>query len=311
MKHYGSRLCRGCGRLFTLTGPGDGPYCASCKEPAEPAGTRITAPEPAALTAAVKPETVASAPPPKPPRVRAPRPKNTATGRNSGAAAGQRTLPMLRALAGAPAGLTTPQLAELANSGSSWVNALGTVRQLMLKQEKRGRVKQAGSVPGDRTREVVLWKITEEGLRYVRGADGSDVHHEPTVDPKPEPDLDEPLYKLFPFPRTRTTAGAYGVLGHGGYWKLADLLYVTSWDLLAIPGLGERRLQAIREALATRGFVLVDELDPEELDEPSKPAPPVSQPRTDATADAPSTQAGKAPPEGRSKLGFMPRLPGG
>jgi hypothetical protein len=88
--------------------------------------------------------------------------------KNSGPVTGPRTLPMLRALAGAPAGLTTPQLAEFASSASSWVNALGTTRQLMLKQERLGRVRQAGTVDGDRTRGSALWRITEEGVRYAR-----------------------------------------------------------------------------------------------------------------------------------------------
>jgi hypothetical protein len=78
---------------------------------------------------------------------------------------------MLHALAAAPKGLTTPELAELGAAGaSSWVNALGTTRQLMLKQQRQGRVEQAGTVEGDRTRSSVLWRITEEGRRYVREA---------------------------------------------------------------------------------------------------------------------------------------------
>ena len=74
---------------------------------------------------------------------------------------------MLRALAGHPVGLTTPQLAELASSATSWINALGSTRQLMLKQQRQGRIVRAGTVAGDRTRGSVLWRITEEGKRYV------------------------------------------------------------------------------------------------------------------------------------------------
>jgi len=77
---------------------------------------------------------------------------------------------MLRALANAPGGLTTPQLTEIAGITSSWVNALGTTRQLMLKQQKQGRVKQAGFTDGDRTRPVALWRITDKGRQYIRGA---------------------------------------------------------------------------------------------------------------------------------------------
>ena len=75
---------------------------------------------------------------------------------------------MLRALADAPRGLTTPQLAEHASSATSWVNALGSTRVLMIKQERLGRVRQAGTVEGDRTRPSVLWRITAEGERYVK-----------------------------------------------------------------------------------------------------------------------------------------------
>ena len=76
---------------------------------------------------------------------------------------------MLRALAAAPEGLTTPELAELgAGAASSWVNALSTTRVLMLKQQKQGRVRQAGTVPGVRTRGSILWQITEEGRHYVQ-----------------------------------------------------------------------------------------------------------------------------------------------
>lgn len=77
---------------------------------------------------------------------------------------------MLRALAEAPAGLTTPQLTEITGYASSWINALGTTRQLMLKQERQGRVGQAGTVAGNRTRASILWRITEEGRRYVEEA---------------------------------------------------------------------------------------------------------------------------------------------
>jgi len=77
---------------------------------------------------------------------------------------------MLRALAAAPGGLTTPQLAQFASSETSWVNALGSTRVLMLKQQRQGRVVQAGTVAGDRTRESALWRITEDGQRYVREA---------------------------------------------------------------------------------------------------------------------------------------------
>ena len=80
---------------------------------------------------------------------------------------GPRTLPMLRALADAPRGLTTPQLAEHASSATSWVNALGSTRVLMIKQERLGRVRQSGTVAGNRTRDSVLWRITAEGERYV------------------------------------------------------------------------------------------------------------------------------------------------
>ena len=81
---------------------------------------------------------------------------------------------MLRALAEHPAGMTTPQLAELASSAMSWINALGSVRVLMLKQQRQGRVAQAGTMPGDRTRTVLLWRLTEAGRQYVREQDGAD-----------------------------------------------------------------------------------------------------------------------------------------
>jgi hypothetical protein len=153
VKFYGSRFCQRCGKLFQLSAP-DGLLCPSCEQ--SPAAT---APAPAPV--AVQPR--------RGTRKREPRPKRTAAGRNSGPVAGQRTLPMLRALAEHPAGLTTPQLAELASSATSWVNALGSARQLMLKQQRQGRVVQAGTAAGDRTRESALWRITDEGRRHVAG----------------------------------------------------------------------------------------------------------------------------------------------
>jgi hypothetical protein len=91
---------------------------------------------------------------------------------------------MLRALAAAPGGLTTPQLAEHASSASSWVNALGSTRQLMLKQERLGRVMQAGTAGGNRTRPSVVWRITEAGGHYVKDAGAS----EPPSCPAPAAD---------------------------------------------------------------------------------------------------------------------------
>jgi hypothetical protein len=149
VKFYGSRFCQRCGKLFQLSAP-DGLLCPSCEQ--SPAATAPVA-----------------VPPCRDTRKREPRPKRTAAGRNSGPVVGQRTLPMLRALAEHPAGLTTPQLAELASSATSWVNALGSARQLMLKQQRQGRVVQAGTAAGDRTRESALWRITAEGRRYVAG----------------------------------------------------------------------------------------------------------------------------------------------
>lgn len=160
MKFYGSRFCQRCGRLFQLSEP-DSQICPSCEQ--SPPSARAAEAAPAAV--AVKPR--------RDTRKRKPRPKRTAAGRNSGPVAGQRTLPMLRALAGHPAGLTTPQLAELASSATSWINALGSTRQLMLKQQRRGRVVQAGTVAGDRTRDSVLWRITDEGKRHLAEHMGS------------------------------------------------------------------------------------------------------------------------------------------
>jgi hypothetical protein len=178
VKDYGSRFCGQCGRLFDVATPGER-ICASCAQPAELAEPMVaTAPAVAMLPVArpaavptlkiVKPHER-----PKDTRKRGPRPKSTAAGRNAGPAAGQRTLPMLRALMTAPRGLTTPQLAEYASSATSWINALGSTRQLMLKQEKRGRVRQAGTAEGNRTRASVVWRITEDGERYVKDADAS------------------------------------------------------------------------------------------------------------------------------------------
>jgi len=96
---------------------------------------------------------------------------------------------MLRALSDAPAGLTTPQLAELAGGASSWVNALGTTRVLMLKQQARGRVEQAGTVAGNLTRESVLWRITDEGRRYVQAAAGG--NGSVTTQPRPRQEVTE------------------------------------------------------------------------------------------------------------------------
>lgn len=175
MKSYGSRFCRKCGQLFQLAEPGT-PTCGTCESPAtdvprpgpgrsEPIGTGVsTGPGHPDLPRSPAP----AARPPAPRKPRVPRPRQTAAGANAGPVTGQRTLPMLRALAAAPRGLTTPQLAEFASSATSWVNALGTTRQLMLKQERLGRVTQAGVAPGNRTRGSVLWRITAEGERYVR-----------------------------------------------------------------------------------------------------------------------------------------------
>lgn len=167
MKFYGSRFCRQCRTLFQLAEP-DGQLCPSCEQPAEPVVT-VTAP------GAPGPSPAEPAPvrPVRDARKRK-RVKRAAAGRNAGPVTGPRTLPMLRALAAAPDGLTTPQLAEYASASASWVNALGSVRQLMLKQERQGRVRQAGTVAGDRTRGSVLWRITEEGERYVRDASGGE-----------------------------------------------------------------------------------------------------------------------------------------
>ena len=179
-KDYGSRFCQGCGRLFGLTEPGQ-LCCASCGESGEPAPPpapvllrpAFAPPAPAKAARAAKPKAVTAPrrdrpkrPPAPRPVPRPPRPPRFP----DGPVAGPRTLPMLRALADAPGGLTIPQLAEVAGGASSWINALGTTRQLMLKQQKQGRVEQAGTVEGDRTRPSILWRITEEGRRYVREA---------------------------------------------------------------------------------------------------------------------------------------------
>jgi hypothetical protein len=97
----------------------------------------------------------------------------------------------------------------------------------------------------------------------------------PAADAEPEPDLDEPLYRLFPCPRPHAEAQANGLLASSGYRRLGDLLYVTSWDLLAIHGFGPACLEATRKALASRGIVLVDELDPDDLDDDDEPALPL------------------------------------
>lgn len=165
MKSYGSRFCRQCGRLFQLAEP-DSQTCGACGQPpvqAQCAPAQVT---PAAASSAPP----APGKPHRDARKRAPRPRRAGAGRNSGPESGQRTLPMLRALTNAPGGLTTPQLAVHASAGTSWVNALGSARQLMLKQERLGRVRLAGTVPGERTRTVNLWRITAEGEQYVRDA---------------------------------------------------------------------------------------------------------------------------------------------
>lgn len=270
MKFYGSRFCRQCGKLFELTAPGQ-KHCASCES-----GEPVPVAPPAPVTA-VK---VAAKPPSKPrqhKRAPASRPKAAPPVRakravtvNGTSVPGQRTLPMLRALAEAPGGLATPDLAELiAPSASSWINALGSVRVLMLKQEKRGRGKQAGTVPGDRTRESILWQITDEGRRYVREAGDSQPKAAAPPPPpvKPEPDLGERTHQMLS--GTRAGKLAIGKLWSIGIHTLGDLLYVTSADLLAIHGFGPGNLQAVRDALAARGFVLVDELDPEDVGEDS------------------------------------------
>lgn len=156
MKHHGSRFCRRCGTLFPVTDPDA--WTCGCKPP-------DASPAPVAAPAAAPP------PPRRDTRQHRPaRPRPATAGRNAGPVSGPRTLPMLRALADAPDGLTTPVLAEFASSATSWVNALGTTRLLLLKQVRLGRVTQAGTVTGDRTRGSVLWRITDDGLRYVRHA---------------------------------------------------------------------------------------------------------------------------------------------
>jgi len=112
-------------------------------------------------------------PPQAPPRAR---PVPRAGGRNRGPASGPRTLPMLAALAAAPDGLATPDLAAYASAEATWVNALGTTRQLMLKQQRAGRVTQAGTAAGERTRDSVIWRITPAGRAWVtaqRQGDGA------------------------------------------------------------------------------------------------------------------------------------------
>lgn len=277
-KYYGSRFCQRCGKRFELTAPRQ-QRCAMCEEAAGPGPV----PPP------VRPRPVFAPPAPvkatRPPAGRRPRPKvppkpeaaqgarlKRAVTVNGTSVPGQRTLPMLRALAEAPGGLTTPDLAELiAPSASSWINALGSVRVLMLKQEKRGRVEQAGTVAGNRTRESILWRITDEGRRYVQEADdGERKAVAPSPPPaKPEPGWDESLWNLLPGTIAGHLAGYR--LTSNGYRTLGDLLYVTGADLLALHGFGTRCLEAVREGLASRGLVLVDELGPEDIEDDSPP----------------------------------------
>lgn len=157
--NYGHRFCRRCGKFFEVKAPDDR-YCGQCPEaPAAAKAAPAAAPPP---PAAVRPQKPRPAPQPQT------RPRRSSQARPAiTPASGPRTLPILRALADAPAGLTTVQLAEIAGGASSWINALGTTRQLMLKQQRQGRVEQAGTEPGNRTRESVLWRITDEGRRYV------------------------------------------------------------------------------------------------------------------------------------------------
>lgn len=209
-KWYGSKLCRGpCGRLFALRSP-RGLLCDSCAQLAESAATAgpaMTSPV-VTMPASARPEPAQA--PPKAPRPR-PAPPARSARRDWQPSADTGTLPMLRALAAAPDGLTTPRLAELAGSGSSWTNALGTVRQLMLKQEARGRVEQAGTAPGDRTRPVTLWRITSEGRRYVREAGAA-----PAAEAAPpQPDAPAPVPVLAGHAEIRLTGDDLARLDSG------------------------------------------------------------------------------------------------
>jgi hypothetical protein len=83
----------------------------------------------------------------------------------SAAVSRKRTVPMLRALAANPGGLTTPELARrFASDVPSWSRALSLCGHLLRKQEAAGYVRVAGTIrkPG---RPTIIWQLTDTGRR--------------------------------------------------------------------------------------------------------------------------------------------------
>lgn len=80
-----------------------------------------------------------------------------------------RTIPMLRALADAPGGLSATELVSVAAADiQPRKRAVKRCRTLLEEQAGRGRVRRAGSVPAARSKvPMIVWQITDEGRRYL------------------------------------------------------------------------------------------------------------------------------------------------
>jgi hypothetical protein len=77
----------------------------------------------------------------------------------------RRVIPVLRALAASPAGLSTADLArQCAPDVKPWNYALTTIGALLRPQKAAGRVKACGTVPGG---SALLWQITGEGRSFL------------------------------------------------------------------------------------------------------------------------------------------------
>jgi len=153
---------------------------------------------------------------------------------------------MLDLLAAHPEGLSTPEIAGACCEGiEPWQQALTYCGKVMRKYERKGRVCRVRNVPGPNGHgSAVLWQAPA---------------------PVPEPDYEESTRSFLP--ATWAGSKAFHILHREGYTCLGDLLYVMSADLLALPRFGPRCLEAVREGLASRGLVLVDELDDSDLED--------------------------------------------
>ena len=79
-----------------------------------------------------------------------------------------RTQTLLQTLARSPQGLTTPQLARAIGEASRpWQRALNQCGTAMRLHERLGRAERAGTEPGRRGPEAVIWQITPDGAAWL------------------------------------------------------------------------------------------------------------------------------------------------